>query len=121
MLSNRLGGSNNNNGAAVPMQVDQTAEPSAAGTLRMMTAQHNAALNPGVERTPQEMLSMQQQQQPPQQSPQAIQTQNIQVGAQRRTLGNITNNSPIVAAPINSQVPPNIVPAQAAMVQSPGN
>lgn len=43
MLSNRL--SNSSNGAAIPMQTadgQNLVEPSAAGTLRMMTAQHNS-------------------------------------------------------------------------------
>lgn len=44
MLSNRL----SNNGS-VNAVTDQTVEPSAAGTLRLMTAQHNAALNVGLQ------------------------------------------------------------------------
>lgn len=53
-------------------------EGSAAGTLRLMTAQHNAALNtPIAERPPQEIVAMQHQQ-----------TANVQ----RRSLGNITNS-----------------------------
>lgn len=43
MLSNRLSNnSNTNNGVAMPMQAADV-EPSAAGTLRMMTAQHNSS------------------------------------------------------------------------------
>lgn len=46
MLSNRLGNSTSNNGPAMPMQTvadgSNVVEPSAAGTLRMMTAQHNS-------------------------------------------------------------------------------
>lgn len=122
MLSNRLCG---NNGNSVPI-VDQT-EPSAAGTLRMMTAQHNAALNvqgmpSGVVRNPQELIVLQQQQQ------QQIQQQMVPGQAivqaqhqiqQRRTLGNITNatgavpSSPII---VSNQMPPG---AQVIMPQSP--
>lgn len=59
MLSNRLG----NNGS-VPNIPETPTEPSAAGTLRLMTAQHNAALNQSsVQRTPQELAAIQQQQQ----------------------------------------------------------
>lgn len=79
MLNNRLG---NNGSNPMPEAVP---EPSAAGTLRLMTAQHNATLNQGVgvpPRTPQEMMALQQ---------------------QRRTLGNITNATP--APPPNVQGP----------------
>lgn len=47
MLSNRLSA---NNGATMQMQptdATQVVEPSAAGTLRMMTAQHNSSASPG--------------------------------------------------------------------------
>lgn len=51
MLNSRLSGANN--GAVGATGVPET-EPSAAGTLRMMTAQHNAALSlSGTPRTPQ--------------------------------------------------------------------
>lgn len=89
MLSNRLG----NNGSVSSIPETQT-EPSAAGTLRLMTAQHNAALNQSVtQRTPQELAVIQQQQQ------QQVQQQ----AAQRRTLGNITNSSPTTPVVVNSQ------------------
>lgn len=47
MLSSQLGNSNANNGTPMPMQMaDVTTQsvepPSAAGTLRLMTAQHNS-------------------------------------------------------------------------------
>lgn len=75
MLSSRL---NSNGGNMTPVS-DTSTEPSAAGTLRLMTAQHNAALNQTVvERSSQELLVLQQQQR--------LQSQ------QRQTLGNITNN-----------------------------
>lgn len=68
MLTSRL---NNNTVAGQPQVVDPTtvgvvapAENTASGTLRLMTAQHNAALNQsGPVRTPQELLVLQQQQQ----------------------------------------------------------
>lgn len=79
MLSNRLG----NNGGVNPIP-DAVPEPSAAGTLRRMTAQHNASLNQAVPppHTAQEMMALQQQQ-------------------QRRSLSNITN--PVVAPPVPQQ------------------
>lgn len=49
MLNNRLGNSGNN-GASMPMQTadaQPVVEPSAAGTLRMMTAQHNSPVPQG--------------------------------------------------------------------------
>lgn len=69
MLNNRMTGNN----GAVPGSPMPDVEPSAAGTLRLMTAHHNASLNQSIAgpRTPQELMAMQQQ--------------------QRRTLGNITN------------------------------
>jgi PAX-interacting protein 1 len=95
MLSNRLG----NNGNVT--QVVEQPEQSAAGTLRMMTAQHNATMNvpgipPGVVRTPQEMIVLQQQQQQQGQlQPQIVGGQQIIQGhpqmQQRRQLTNITN------------------------------
>lgn len=89
MLSNRL---SSNNGTNIPVTPDPNTEPSAAGTLRLMTAQHNAALSTsggGV----------------------AIQSQDNQ---QRRTLSNITNNN----ASSVSIIPPQIQTA-AAVVQPP--
>lgn len=95
MLSSRLG----NNGAVNPGTLQDVNEPSAAGTLRLMTAQHNANMNQVIQpRTPQEMIAMQQQQQ-----------QQAQQAQQRRTLSNITNAG--AAAP----PPPNV----AQMPQSP--
>lgn len=96
MLSNRLG----NNGNVVPNIPETPTEPSAAGTLRLMTAQHNAALNQSinqssVQRTPQELAVIQQQQQQQQQQVQ-------QQAAQRRTLTNITNNAP--TTPVANQI-----------------
>lgn len=89
MLSNRL---SNNGGSSAPIEATSV-EPSAAGTLRLMTAQHNAALNQVAnERNPQELLVLQQQQQ------QQMQSQ------QRRTLGNITNSAPS-AAGVQQQPP----------------
>lgn len=73
MLSIRLQ-SGSGNIPAVP-----EGEPSAAGTLRMMTAQHNASMNP--QARPQELLAMQ----------------------QRRALGNITNGE-MVRPPATPQV-----------------
>uniref|UniRef100_A0A1B0CG64 PAX-interacting protein 1 n=2 Tax=Lutzomyia longipalpis TaxID=7200 RepID=A0A1B0CG64_LUTLO len=84
MLNSRLSGANNGalGGAGVP-----ESEPSAAGTLRMMTAQHNAALSlSGTPRTPQDIISM-----------------------QRRTLGNITNNSTVGSA-VTAQLPQGQMP-----------
>ncbi|XP_059608090.1 PAX-interacting protein 1 [Phlebotomus argentipes] len=84
MLNSRLSGANN--GAVGTPGVPES-EPSAAGTLRMMTAQHNAALSlSGTPRTPQDIIAM-----------------------QRRTLGNITNSatvgSPVVAQVAQGQLP----------------
>ena len=99
MLSSRLGGNNGN----IPI-IEQNVEPSASGTLRMMTAQHNASLNvqspvpPGVVRNPQNEMIILQQQHGQQQNvnqqiqPQSSQQQQLQQ-QQRRTLGNITNSS----------------------------
>lgn len=100
MLSNRLG--NNGNVPSIP---ETPTEPSAAGTLRLMTAQHNAALNQSsVQRTPQELAVIQQQQQQAQQ----------QV-VQRRTLGNITNSAP--TTPVVNQIQ-QTVPAPVAVSHS---
>lgn len=73
MLNSRMTGNNGVPGQPMPGDV---VEPSAAGTLRLMTAHHNATLNQSMTgpRT-QELLALQQQQQQ----------------QQRRTLGNITN------------------------------
>lgn len=103
MLSSRLGGNN----APIP---EQSVEPSAAGTLRMMTAQHNASLNvaPG-NRTPQELLVIQQQQ---------IQQQSPQ--QPRRTLSNITNSSPVPVSPIVGQIAttgPAVVPQSPSTIK----
>ena len=103
MLSSRLGGNN------VPIP-EQSVEPSAAGTLRMMTAQHNASLNvaPG-NRTSQELLVIQQQQ---------IQQQSPQ--QPRRTLSNITNSSPVPASPIVGQIAttgPVVVPQSPSTIK----
>lgn len=103
MLSSRLVGNN------VPIP-EQSVEPSAAGTLRMMTAQHNASLNvaPG-NRTPQELLVIQQQQ---------IQQQSPQ--QPRRTLSNITNSSPVPASPIVGQIAttgPTVVPQSPSTIK----
>lgn len=123
MLSSRLG--NNGNVAQI---AEAPVEQSAAGTLRMMTAQHNAALNvqgmpPGV-RTQQEMIVLQQQQQ--QIQPQIVGGQTIVQAhpqmQQRRSLGNITNapsgvpipNSPVI---VTTQMPTG---PQVMMPQSPG-
>lgn len=93
MLSNRLG----NNGS-VPNIPESPTEPSAAGTLRLMTQQHNAALNQSsVQRTPQELAAIQQQQQQQQQVQQQV--------VQRRTLGNITNSSAPTTPVVNQQTP----------------
>ncbi|EFA05726.1 PAX-interacting protein 1 [Tribolium castaneum] len=54
MLSNRL----QSGGGTVPVP-ETIPEPSAAGTLRLMTAQHNAALNPN--NRPQDLIALQQQ------------------------------------------------------------
>ena len=104
MLSSRLGGNN------VPI-AEPTVEPSAAGTLRMMTAQHNASLNvaPG-NRTSQELLVIQQQQIQQQQSPQQP----------RRTLSNITNSSPVPTSPIVGQITtagPVVVPQSPSTIK----
>ncbi|GAB0097831.1 PAX-interacting protein 1 [Sergentomyia squamirostris] len=91
MLNSRLSGANN---GAVGATVVPDSEPSAAGTLRMMTAQHNAALSlSGTPRTPQDLIAM-----------------------QRRTLGNITNSTP-VGSPVVAQVPQGQLPI---VPQSPG-
>jgi PAX-interacting protein 1 len=54
MLSNRL----QSGGGAVGPVPETIPEPSAAGTLRLMTAQHNAALNPN--NRPQDLIALQQ-------------------------------------------------------------
>lgn len=117
MLSNRLG--NNGN---VTQIVDQP-EQSAAGTLRMMTAQHNAALSvpgipPGVVRTPQEMIVLQQQQQ--QLQPQIVGGQQIIQGhpqmQQRRQLTNITNAGGKPQVIVTNPIPSG---AQVMISQSP--
>lgn len=54
MLSIRL----QSGGANMGPTAEPIAEPSAAGTLRLMTAQHNAALNPN--NRPQDLLTLQQ-------------------------------------------------------------
>ncbi|XP_037036633.1 PAX-interacting protein 1 isoform X2 [Bradysia coprophila] len=103
MLSNRL--SNNGSTPNIP---ESPTEPSAAGTLRLMTAQHNAALNQStVQRTPQELAAIQQQQQ-------QVQQQVVQ----RRTLGNITNSAP--ATPVVSQIQQPATPS-AAVSHSPSS
>jgi PAX-interacting protein 1 len=116
MLSSRLG----NNGNVTQVIEQPGVEQSAAGTLRMMTAQHNAALNvqgmpPGVVRNQQELIVLQQQQQI---QPQTIVQSHPQL-QQRRSLGNITNpqvvvpNSPVI---VTNQIPAG---AQVMMPQSP--
>jgi PAX-interacting protein 1 len=102
MLSNRLSGNGN---VVVPIVEQNMVEPSAAGTLRMMTAQHNALNANQAVRTPQELLVIQQQQ------------QQVQLANQRRTLGNITN-----ATPVPNVVPGPITPGTPVIVpQSPGS
>lgn len=102
MLSSRLG----NNGVVNAGALQDVNEPSAAGTLRLMTAQHNANMNQVIQpRTPQEMLALQQQQQQQQQVQQQQQ--------QRRTLSNITNAGAGVPPPPNvAQMPqsPIVIP-----------
>lgn len=120
MLSTRLG----NNGNTAQIVEQPGVEQSAAGTLRMMTAQHNAALNvqgmpPGVVRNQQELIVLQQQQ------PQIVGGQAIVQGhqqmQQRRSLGNIANspgavpNSPVI---VTTQMPSG---AQVMMPQSPSS
>ncbi|KAL1400707.1 hypothetical protein pipiens_007212 [Culex pipiens pipiens] len=99
MLSNRLGA----NGSVVPNIPDGPPggpEPSAAGTLRMMTAQHNAALQQTMNpRLSQDMLALQQQQQQQQQQVVGPMQQ------QRRTLGNITNSGAPAGAMVVQQIP----------------
>lgn len=123
MLSSRLG--NNGNVAQI---AEAPVEQSAAGTLRMMTAQHNAALNvqgmpPGV-RTQQEMIVLQQQQQI---QPQIVGGQTIVQAhpqmQQRRSLGNITNAPPGVAIPNSPVIVTTQMPTgpQVMMPQSPGS
>lgn len=90
MLSNRLG----NNGGVSSMQ-EVAPEPSAASTLRLMTAQHNQP-GQGPPRTPQELLAFQQQ--------------------QRRTLGNITNAVPPPVIP-SPQVPA-VVPQSPSQIKT---
>lgn len=100
MLSNRL----SNNGGSASIVAETPVEPSAAGTLRLMGAQHNAALNQvPAERSQQELLVLQQQQ---------LQSQ------QRRTLGNITNSSPVGAQP---PTPGTNALSPGPMAQSPSN
>lgn len=122
MLSSRLG----NNGNVTQITEQPGVDQSAAGTLRMMTAQHNAALNvqgmpPGVVRNQQELIVLQQQQQQQQQiqpiGGQAIIQTHPQM-QQRRSLGNITN-SPVAVA--SSPVIVTQIPAgtQVMMPQSP--
>lgn len=96
MLSSRL----SNNGPNLTPVPESPTEPSAAGTLRLMTAQHNAALNSSVgERPPQELLVLQQQQQH-----HRLQSQ------QRQTLQNITNNTTVgpPITPVQGQTSPQI-------------
>ncbi|KFB37609.1 AGAP001710-PA-like protein [Anopheles sinensis] len=147
MLSSRLG-----NGATVaggapagplpdgvssvpPGNAGSAGEPSAAGTLRLMTAQHNAALQQTIGRSPQELLALQKQQQQAQQQVQVQQQQQQQVQQQqqahvqqqvhqqqmqqqvvRRTLGNITNSGVPVGASMVVGGPPGSGPV---LVQSP--
>lgn len=75
MLSSRLSNNGPPQHVEPQISVPPSPEPSAAGTLRLMTQQHNASLNPQVARPPQELANIQHQQN------------------QRRTLGNITNNT----------------------------
>lgn len=123
MLSSRL--SNNGN---VTQLNESPVDQSAAGTLRMMTAQHNAALNvqgmpPGAVRNQQELIVLQQQQQI---QPQIIGGQTVVQAhpqMQRRSLGNITNapsganipNSPVI---VTTQMPAG---PQVMMPQSPSS
>ena len=127
MLSSRL----SNNGNVTQIVEQPGVDQSAAGTLRMMTAQHNATLNvpgmpPGVVRSQQELIVLQQQQQQQQQQqsqPQIIGGQTIVQNhpqmQQRRSLGNITNpqvvipNSPVI---VTNQLPSGV---QSMMPQSP--
>lgn len=123
MLSSRLGGNNGN----IPI-IEQNVEPSASGTLRMMTAQHNASLNvqstvpPGVSvrNTQNEMMVLQQQHGQQQNVNQQIPPQQQQLQQQRRTLGNITNSSapgvPTSPVIVTGQMPSG---TQVIMPQSP--
>lgn len=121
MLSSRL--SNNGSVAHIPDQPG--VEQSAAGTLRMMTAQHNAALNvqggvpPGVARNQQELIVLQQQIQPQIVGGQAIVQAHPQM-QQRRTLGNITNSGGGVSVPSSPVIVTNQMPSGSQMMpQSP--
>lgn len=82
MLSNRL--SANNGGAAMQIQsgdATQVVEPSAAGTLRMMTAQHNSSTPPGQQQQQQFTIDPNAQAAPlpPPQQPHPPQFQRIQL------------------------------------------
>lgn len=92
MLSNRLSANNGPTMVQLAPSTDatQVVEPSAAGTLRMMTAQHNSSAPPGQQQFTIDPNVQQQQQQPPVPPPQF---QRIQLQP-----ANIVGQKPIAQA-----------------------